>query len=181
MTIAMIASTTSISTRVKPAERRGCVVIGVGPQVGSIAEGPISNVVLIRFGAALETVGPERIKIELGASRARLTIPVFVSPRIGRDARHVSPASPVTNGGILGFLNECAQSLRGRRQTGGIEPIHRERGFDGLEIGSNLGDSRLVHTIHDTRDDEGRQQPDDHDHDHDFDEGEASCLAAAQI
>ena len=72
-------------------------------------------------------------------------------------------------------------SLRGRRQTGGIEPIHRERGFDGLEIGSNLGDSRLVHTIHDTRDDEGRQQPDDHDHDHDFDEGEASCLAAAQI
>jgi len=133
---------------------------------------PVADIGIDSLAARL-AVGAERVQIVFAAARAREYILVVVAPGILVDALEIATRTPVAHLRIGGLLHERDQATVRAGVLEGVELVHRECGFERLDVLLRLDDLRVVDATEDLRGDECGEQADDDDHHHDLDEREA--------
>src|SRR5580658_6888738 len=144
------------------------VVAGLGIQV------PVADVRILALATFL-AVGAEGVHVVFATMRAGIDVLVVIAPGVFQvTVLDVAALLPIADGGIGGLFDQRLQPLIRGWILEVVEPVHGQRGADGLDVLLGLGDSRFAHFADDTgHNDRGQQTDDDHDH-HDFDEREAA-------
>src|SRR5438876_7005158 len=130
--IATIATTQTISMRVKPSSPRTRSALPACDVRGSP-------------GAALLSVGAVRDDV-VGAVLARQAVDVGIAPWVGRDDVSFQ-IGPVPGHGIAGTLHQGRQALRTRRIAAGVEEVEVERAGKARDLDScrlGLGVTEIV-------------------------------------
>src|SRR5687768_8034256 len=101
---------------------------------------PVTEIRVVALATFLR-VRAEGVEVVFAATRAWIDILVIIAPRIlARAALQISARPPVADVGIRRLLHERAQALIRGRILEVIEPIERERRFDGLDVLARLAD-----------------------------------------
>src|SRR5262245_42934500 len=159
---AMMASTHTISSRVKPR----CVTsfISGGCRLFEGNVGGIAAATLLAIGA----IGDDVIRAML----AGRPIDVGVIPGIFRNIAALQ-VRPIPRGNAGRPLYQRGKSLRARRKSSGIEIKQVERAGEALQLDARGLDLGFAEIIEHTRADQAHDQADDGDHDQHLDQREA--------
>src|SRR5690242_4442654 len=160
---AMIASTQTISSRVKPLCADSLIFcIFLQALERNISREP---------AAAFLTVGSVREYI-VGAALTGRAIDIGVVPGIVRYAAALQ-IGPVPGGGSRRLPHQCGQSFRTRGKTARIEEVEVERARKALQLDLGCLDLGFAEIVEHARTDQSHDQADDRNHHQHFDQCEA--------
>src|SRR3984957_14003773 len=173
-TMAMITTTTRISTSVNPRRRRGIRdAPGIALASLTLLERRGADVGVVAFAARL-AVAAVADDVVVTAFGTRTRVLINVVPRILGERRQVAAGSVIGDAGIRGLADERLQPLFGGRVFEVIQPIQVERRLNGADIALGTGHPRLVDILQYLWHHECAQHCENDDHDHDLDEGETA-------
>src|SRR5271170_357560 len=165
--IAMIATTHTVSSSVNPSCAPTGLVIGRGRNIGR------------HPGSTFDAVGTVRNDFIRTVLSGR-AVQISLAPRIVRHAAALEVRS-VPGGESAGRLDERGKPLRARRISPGIEIEQLERAREALDLDLRGLDLRLAQVIEHARADERHDEADDRDHDQYFDEREAALVTFPRV
>src|SRR5882762_1599980 len=170
ITIAMITTTTKISTSVKP-------LLGMPQPFAtgrlSLIEGARADVGVVAFAArlAIASIGGDFVITPI---RARILILIDVVPGIFRERRQIATGTVVRDRRVRRLFHQGLQPLFGGGILEVIQAIQVESGLNGANIALRTRDAGLVDVLQNFRHHERAEHCENDDHDHDLDEGETA-------
>src|SRR6202522_1610200 len=175
MTMAMITSTTKISTSVKPLLRMpwNCRAPHLFIRRGGGIEGGGADIRVeaLTAGFAVPAVGGDVILTAVGA---RTGVYIHIAPRVLRKRLQVSIRIVIRETGIRGLLDQGLQALFGRGVLKVIEPVEVEGRLNGPNVALRPLDLGNVDFIYDLRHHERAQNGENDHDDHDLDKGKTA-------
>src|SRR6185437_6896991 len=138
MTMAMMTTTTKISTSVKPLLRIVSRATGLFLFEGRGAD---VRVVTLAAGLAVSAVGGDLVIAAVGA---RAHVLIGVVPRVLGQRTQVAAGAVIGDGRIGGLFDQSLQSLLRGRVFEVVQPVQVQGGFDRPNIALRAGNARLV-------------------------------------
>src|ERR1035437_4039959 len=178
---AMMATTTTISTRVTPRRVRvraslGCTRRSLMPPLLIL---PTEDVGIDPFAAGL-AIGAEAHDLRfVGLMFAGEAVDEVASPGVLWDVLGHVGAVPLVY--IRGLHAQRLQALLGGGEGARIEFVGAQRGHEIIDLGARDGDFRLIRPLEQSRSDKGHEEPDDGHHHQHFDQGDTGLPGAFSI